>query len=170
MKLAIIGSRNLTIDNLDDYIPWDVDEIITGGAKGIDACAMEYANVRGIKLTVLKPNYPKYKKGAPLMRNEEIINRCDCFIAFWDGSSKGTRHSLIYAWADKPNGVVYLFRDGRYRVCMDEKMWMEDKNGGAVELHDEYDRVLDEKINDLADFIWRRAVKRNVRKILDDTE
>lgn len=28
MKVAIIGSRNLYIDNLDKYIPEDTDEIV----------------------------------------------------------------------------------------------------------------------------------------------
>ena len=36
MKLAIIGSRSLTINNLEDYIPPNTVEIISGGAKGID--------------------------------------------------------------------------------------------------------------------------------------
>ncbi len=37
MKLAIIGSRNLTVDNLKPYIPNDVEEIVSGGARGIIA-------------------------------------------------------------------------------------------------------------------------------------
>ena len=44
MKLAVIGSRDLTIQNLKDYIPPNVSEIVSGGALGIDTVAAEYAD------------------------------------------------------------------------------------------------------------------------------
>ena len=43
MKVAVIGSRGLTITNLGDYLPRNTTEIISGGAKGVDACARDYA-------------------------------------------------------------------------------------------------------------------------------
>lgn len=33
MRVAVIGSRNLTIENLQDYLPPETTEIISGGAK-----------------------------------------------------------------------------------------------------------------------------------------
>lgn len=36
MKVAVIGSRGLLIENLGDYLPKETTEIISGGAKGID--------------------------------------------------------------------------------------------------------------------------------------
>ena len=56
MKVAIIGSRNLYIDNLDKYIPEDTDEIVSGGAVGIDTCAKEFALKNNIKLTEFSLN------------------------------------------------------------------------------------------------------------------
>ena len=91
MKLAIIGSRNLMVDNLEKYIPIGVTEIISGGAKGIDLCAKLYAQRNEIKLTEILPEYNKYKRGAPLKRNLEIIKIADRAIAFWDGKSTGTK-------------------------------------------------------------------------------
>lgn len=91
MKVAIIGSRNLYIDNLDKYIPEDTDEIVSGGAVGIDTCAKEFALKNNIKLTEFFPEYNKYKKYAPLKRNIKIIDYADIVIAFWDGKSKGTK-------------------------------------------------------------------------------
>ena len=41
MRVAVIGSRGLTVENLGDYIPEEAVEIISGGAAGIDACARE---------------------------------------------------------------------------------------------------------------------------------
>jgi len=51
MKVAVIGSRNLVVDDLSKYLPADTDEIVSGGAKGIDACAAGYAKSHGLKLT-----------------------------------------------------------------------------------------------------------------------
>lgn len=90
MKVAIIGSRGINIDNLGDYLPEGTDEIVSGGAKGVDTCAREYANNHGIKLTEFLPQYKLYGRGAPLKRNLQIIEYADTVLAFWDGESKGT--------------------------------------------------------------------------------
>lgn len=91
MKTAVIGSRGLTIDNLEKYLPSDTTEIISGGAKGIDTCAREYAIAHNIKLTEFLPEYEKYGRVAPLKRNITIIENADIVLAFWDGKSRGTR-------------------------------------------------------------------------------
>jgi hypothetical protein len=90
MKTAIIGSRTLTIHNLEKYLPSETTEIISGGAKGIDLCAKNFAISNGIKFTEFLPNYSKYGRIAPIKRNLKIINSCDIVLAFWDGKSKGT--------------------------------------------------------------------------------
>ncbi|MBQ8623209.1 MAG: hypothetical protein IJ424_02375 [Oscillospiraceae bacterium] len=94
MKTAIIGSRNLTIDNLEEYLPQGTTEIISGGAKGIDTCAEELANSLGIGLTVIRPDYRRYGAGAPIKRNDEIISLADTVIAIWDGESRGTKYVI----------------------------------------------------------------------------
>ena len=91
MKVAVIGSRGLTVDNLEKYLPPETTEIISGGAKGIDACARKYAISHNIKLTEFLPEYKKYGKGAPLKRNITIIENADVVLAFWDGKSNGTK-------------------------------------------------------------------------------
>ena len=94
MKVAVIGSRGITVDNLEDYLPEDVTEIVTGGAKGVDTCAEEYALAHNIKLTKFLPEYSKYRKSAPLKRNIQIIEYSDLVLAFWDGSSRGTKYVI----------------------------------------------------------------------------
>ena len=56
MKLAIVGSRNLTVENLDAYLPEGVTEIVSGGARGVDACARMYAQAHGIPITEFLPD------------------------------------------------------------------------------------------------------------------
>ncbi|MBQ7826643.1 MAG: DUF2493 domain-containing protein [Clostridia bacterium] len=94
MKIAIVGSRNLSVNNLEKYIPDCVTEIISGGAKGIDSCAKAYAESNGIRFTVFLPEYNKYGKSAPLKRNLQIIEYADLVIAFWDGTSRGTEYVI----------------------------------------------------------------------------
>lgn len=90
MKTAVIGSRNLSVDDLGRYLPENTTEIVSGGAKGIDACAREYARQNNITLTEFLAEYNKFGRYAPLKRNLEIIDYADEVIAFWDGRSKGT--------------------------------------------------------------------------------
>ena len=91
MKLAIIGSRNLVVENLGEYLPIGVTEIVSGGAKGVDTCAKKYAQEHGLKITEFLPEYDKYARSAPLRRNMQIIDYADEVLAFWDGHSKGTK-------------------------------------------------------------------------------
>ena len=109
MKLAIIGSRSLTVDNLADYIPENVTEIVSGGAKGIDSDASDFAQRNGIKLTVFLPQYERFGRAAPLRRNEQIADYADCVIAFWDGRSKGPDQALReFRERNKPVRVIVI--------------------------------------------------------------
>ena len=94
MRVAVIGSRGLQVDHLEDYLPEGVTEIVSGGAKGIDTCAKDYALRHGLKLTEFLPEYEKYGRGAPLRRNITIIEYADFVLAFWDGRSRGTKYVI----------------------------------------------------------------------------
>ena len=110
MRLAIIGSRNLKVENFCQYLPKDVTEIVSGGAKGIDLCAKQYALSNHIKLTEFLPEYSKYRKNAPLMRNKQIIEYADEVIAFWDGSSKGTKFVIDMCKKTNKRIRIYLIQ------------------------------------------------------------
>ena len=91
MKVAVIGSRNIAIDNLGDYLPDGTTELVSGGAKGIDTCAREYAEKCGIPIAEFLPEYNRFGRGAPIKRNFKIIEYADIVLAFWDGTSRGTK-------------------------------------------------------------------------------
>lgn len=108
MKVAIIGSRSIENADIRPLIPAGTTEIISGGAKGIDCLAEQYAKKNGIQLRIIPPNYQKYGKEAPLIRNREIVELCEMVVAIWDGVSKGTIYTVRYA---KMRGkAVKLFR------------------------------------------------------------
>ena len=96
MKIAIIGSRSIELQNLSDYLPENVSEIVSGGARGVDSSAAEYAKANNIKLTEFLPEYSKYGKGAPIVRNKQIVEYADEVLAFWDGKSQGTLSVIKY--------------------------------------------------------------------------
>jgi hypothetical protein len=97
MKIAIIGSRSISDINLSEYIHEKPECIISGGAKGIDTLAEKWAKENMIKTIIFKPEYDRYGKGAPLRRNHTIVENADLIYAFWDGESRGTKHTIDYA-------------------------------------------------------------------------
>ena len=96
MKVAIVGSRKVNISDIGKYIS-GAEEIVSGGAAGVDCCAAEYARKNGIKLTEFLPQYERYGRAAPVVRNKEIVDYSDKIIAFWNGSSRGTLSVIKYA-------------------------------------------------------------------------
>ena len=97
MKLAIIGSRTCPPIDIASHLKYIPDTIVSGGAKGVDTYAREFAQKHNLKLIEFLPEYEKYGRKAPLVRNKLIVEECDCLIAFWDGSSRGTKYTIDYA-------------------------------------------------------------------------
>ena len=109
MKIAIIGSRGLTLDDITNYLPEECTEIVSGGARGIDRSARYYADMYGIPLKEFLPNYRVHGAKAPLVRNRLIVDYADVVYAFWDGNSRGTRYVIEYAQSvGKPVRVFRL--------------------------------------------------------------
>lgn len=96
MRVAVVGSRNLTIE-ISKYIPKDMVLLISGGARGIDSLAEKYADNNGISKLIFKPDYKKYEEKAPLIRNKLIVQNADLIIAIWNGVSTGTKFTIDYA-------------------------------------------------------------------------
>lgn len=96
MKIAIVGSRNIFSVDISKYVSHD-DEMVSGGARGVDSCAAEYAKKNGLKLTEFLPRYDIYGRGAPIVRNREIVDYADRVIVFWNGYSRGALSVIKYA-------------------------------------------------------------------------
>lgn len=94
MIVAVVGSRDLTGVDIAPFISAGTETIISGGARGIGRIAADYARKNGIRLVEIKPDYQRHGKGAPLRRNDEIVDRAELVIAFWNGHSKGTEYVI----------------------------------------------------------------------------
>ena len=101
MKLLIVGSRSITDYDLSLYVDESVDLIISGGAAGVDTLAEKYADKKGISKLILRPDYKRYGKAAPIIRNKMMVDLCDALIVIWDEKSKGTKHTIDYAQKEK---------------------------------------------------------------------
>ena len=99
MKVAVIGSRSIDDIPLERYLPPETTELVSGGARGVDRCAEAYAAAHQLPLTVFRPDYARYRRGAPLRRNRQIVDYSDLVLAFWDGQSPGTRQAIAYCEA-----------------------------------------------------------------------
>ena len=107
MKLLIVGSRSITSFDLSPHLPEEASLIISGGAGGVDTLAEEYADRHRISKLILRPDYKRFGKGAPLKRNEQMVAAADAVLVVWDGASRGTKYTIDYAHTQgKPVTVV----------------------------------------------------------------
>ena len=109
MKLLIVGSRSIKDFDLAPYIPDDVDEIISGGANGVDTLAENYADSHRISKHIIRPKYHLYKKAAPLRRNREMVALADKVLVIWDGESRGALSTINFAKENNiPTTIINL--------------------------------------------------------------
>lgn len=96
-----------------------VTEVVSGGARGVDTLAIEWAKKNGVPYKVMKAEWNKlnvpgaeivinekddspgpafryYNARAGLQRNEDMGRYADALVAIWDGISPGTRHMVDF--------------------------------------------------------------------------
>jgi hypothetical protein len=123
MRLAVVGTRTFAGEDvltsyLDRYRARHGElVIISGGARGADRMAADYARRHGLELVVFRPDWVANGRRAGALRNRRIVDAADALVAFWDEASLGTRISLDMAVAKRipatvvtPDGVEYTYR------------------------------------------------------------
>lgn len=112
-KVIIAGGRDFTnteilFQNCDEILKeYQGIEIVSGTAKGADKMGEFYANQRGYSVKRFPAQWDKYGKSAGYVRNKEMSDYGDLLIAFWDGSSKGTKNMIELAESKKiPTHVI----------------------------------------------------------------
>jgi hypothetical protein len=101
VKVLVCGSRkfsdpfhaSMMIDAKIASLP--LCEVIHGGALGADAIADESAARHGLKVSAFYADWDTHGKKAGIIRNLLMLDQKPEFVlAFWDGSSKGTLHTI----------------------------------------------------------------------------
>ena len=104
MKLIVAGGRDFTdISRMDaelknlvlnGTLPDDV-ELVCGMARGADITAYHlWKNIYENKWYEFEPDWKVEPRRAGFIRNEEMAEFADFLVAFWDGSSRGTKHMI----------------------------------------------------------------------------
>lgn len=112
MRVAIVGSRGYSdLDAVIDYVaelPIDA-VVITGGARGVDLTAEAAAKKRGLQVIVHLADWSTFGKAAGQIRNQTVVDDCEKLVAFWDGTSPGTKGAISIA--SKAGKLEKVFRD-----------------------------------------------------------
>lgn len=106
MRVAIVGSRDFprlglvdaAVERLSELAHW-VDggiTVVSGGARGVDARARVAASICHLPFEEMPADWSLGRR-AGYLRNEAMISSVDEVIAFWDGESRGTKHSIDLA-------------------------------------------------------------------------
>ena len=124
MILAVVGSRWFSDYSrmkrvLSEY---SIKKIVSGGAQGADSLAERYAKENSIPVLKYIPDWSK-GKSAGIKRNVKIVDDAEGVVAFWDGASPGTKHSVDLArknnklfrieWFGSADPVEYSFSEFR---------------------------------------------------------
>lgn len=99
LRLAVVGSRGFNdYSFLAEILQWyPIKQIISGAARGADALASRYASEHDIPLKEFPAEWDRLGKSAGFIRNKLIVEACDEVVAFWDGKSRGTKHTIDLA-------------------------------------------------------------------------
>lgn len=111
MKIAIVGSRDFpNLDDVREYIRRlpEGTVIVSGGARGVDAVAEETAKECGFQTMIFPADWKTFHKSAGFRRNVDIVTAADKVVAFWNGRSNGTRHSISLAKEQGKQLEVYV--------------------------------------------------------------
>jgi len=112
VKVIIAGSRSIVdkevVERAVRESGFRITEVISGGARGVDALGEEIARDLGVPVQRFLPAWDVYGKAAGAIRNEAMAKVADALIAVWDGKSGGTRNMM---WQARRRGLqVYVCR------------------------------------------------------------
>lgn len=101
MRVIVAGTRTCesaqAVSRAIEASGFDVTEVVSGGAQGVDALGEAWAAERGIKVTLFPADWAGHGRRAGPVRNEKMADYADALVAIWDGKSPGTRSMCTLA-------------------------------------------------------------------------
>lgn len=91
LKVAVVGSKELVVINLRNYIPDRATEIVCGSSKRLDQALLKYASEKGLGFTEVLPDYRTFGRRAPIKQRYDVISAADEVVVFWDGVSQNMK-------------------------------------------------------------------------------
>lgn len=103
-RVVVCGSRGIastaTVFSLLDRLRERLGdfEVVSGGADGVDRLGEDYAVTQGLPFVRFPALWNTHGKQAGYLRNATMISWYGTHVvAIWDGSSRGTKHSISLA-------------------------------------------------------------------------
>jgi hypothetical protein len=98
MRVLVCGSRSWrdkeAIARRLKSLPADA-MIVTGGALGADQLADDVARDLGLERVIIPANWNRHGRQAGILRNLRMLDtRPELVLAFWNGDSPGTKHTI----------------------------------------------------------------------------
>lgn len=111
MKVAIVGSRDYPARrDVEAYVaalPANT-VVVSGGARGVDTWAADAAIQRELTVVIIRADWERHGKAAGYLRNALVVEEADQVVAFWDGTSRGTKHTIELARESGKLAHIYL--------------------------------------------------------------
>ena len=111
--ITIVGSRDFNDYEVlkTELSRFDIKKIVTGGAKGADLLAEQYAHDHNIPIEVYKPD-SKLGRHASILRNKLMVDYSDAVVVFWNGQYYGTLSTIRHAKkTGKPVSIVNIMNN-----------------------------------------------------------
>jgi hypothetical protein len=112
MKTIIAGGRDITdyetVVKAIEQSQFDITEVVSGMALGVDTLAIAFANDNNIPVKQFPADWNKHGRAAGPIRNGQMAEYADALIAVWDGESKGTKNMITQAKQNHLKVYIYL--------------------------------------------------------------
>lgn len=118
-KLLIAGSRDIDEDEMGQHLAHELKasfftsrdlDIISGMARGADTVAVRVAEYFGAGVIKMPADWDKHGRSAGYIRNDEMVNAANEVWVWWDGTSKGTKHTIDLTLAYRKPLRVYFVK------------------------------------------------------------
>lgn len=100
MRFVIAGSRHIpeseALSKIQQFmndnpdVRSKIEEVVSGGCRGVDAAAMKYAQNNNIHYEEFPAKWDVFGPSAGPRRNKHMAMYGDALLLIWDGQSKGS--------------------------------------------------------------------------------
>jgi hypothetical protein len=115
MRTIIAGGRTFNdfqlLCKICNSVPWTITTVVSGGANGADKLGEQYAVLNSLDIKLYLADWKLHGNSAGFKRNKLMSENADALVAFWDGTSRGTKHMIEIAEKKKLNVFVCNYND-----------------------------------------------------------
>lgn len=112
--MIIAGTRTVTdpaiVIAAISSAPFQVTEIVSGCARGVDTIALWLAQQWGVPCRMFPAQWSLGNKAGPL-RNQQMADYAEALIAIWDGVSRGTADMISRAQVKGMQVYVHRYQE-----------------------------------------------------------